>query len=150
MLNRSAAISLALGLLAMASSDQAYAGAKLQPASPVPNSSSYLAPDIGSVGGVAVGPSTVGKACRKFLPNVGLDMLVPCDEPSVATAKTEPPPTASLQPEASPPQRSQPTAARSERAQRKVSRLECENILERMQLDGARDDDSSRLRQGCR
>ena len=155
MLNPSAVVSLGLVLITIAAGDHASAGAKPMPAIAGPGSSSALVPDIGPAGASAAmspgaGHLTGAKTCRKFLPNVGMDMLVPCGEPPAATLKSEVPPVAHGHSGAPAPSRSARTDSRSERDVRKVSRWECGQILERMQLDGARENDAQRLRQGCR
>lgn len=155
MLNRSAVVGLALVLITIAAGDHASAGAKPMPAIAGPGSSSALVPDIGPAGASAAaspgaGHLTDGRTCRKFLPNVGIDMLVPCGEPPAATLKSEVPPVPNGQAETRAPSPSARTTSRSERDVRKVSRWECGQILERMQLDSARESDASRLRQGCR
>ena len=98
-----------------------------------------------------------GSTCRKFLPNVGLDMMVPCENenenenesvgsPQVFTSLVTTSNSAGMAPIPRP-NRSSGAITRKIHA---VSPARCTAILQRMQLDAGRDDDPARLRAGCR
>ena len=90
-------------------------------------------------------PASEEQTCSKFLPNVGLVMAVPCSNQQleILPVVTAMPPAKAL----SPPPRLTATAPR--KASHRASQKTCSEILQRIQLDDARDDDQEQLRNGC-
>ncbi len=93
-------------------------------------------------------PAPEAKTCSKFLPNVGLVMTVPCSDqtaeiplqvaalPAIAKTANANEPSARL-------------ATAPEKANHRLSWKTCSEILQRIQLDDARNEDRDHLRTGC-
>ena len=140
-----AVLGLGFGFLITAACDDATAQGK---PSPTDTSRQHL-PALKSATvrppSAQIAPASEEKTCSKFLPNVGLVMTVPCSDQQldiVPVAAATPPPMA-----LSPAPR--PTTIAPQKASHKVSQQTCSEILQRIQLDDARDDDQERLRKGC-
>ena len=92
-----------------------------------------------------IAPTLGEKTCSKFLPNVGLVMTVPCSD-----LPADIPPVVAAVPPArviSPPVRLAADTLR--KPSHRVSEKICSEILQRIQLDDASDDDQEQLRNGC-
>ena len=93
-------------------------------------------------------PASEQKTCSKFLPNVGLVMTVPCSDqpPEIPLQVAALPAIAKT---ADPTQPSMRLATAPEKAIHRLSRKTCSEILQRIQLDDARNQDRDQLRTGC-
>lgn len=140
--------SIGFALLISAVCDDAHGQGRPSPAGNLRRDTSTLNADTGGAGSAQSMSASQEKTCTKFLPNVGLVMIVPCSDP---------PPEISLQvaaipaiaATAKPTQPSAWLATAPEKANYRLSRKACSEILQRIQLDDVRNGDREQLRNGC-